>query len=153
MYTKYNLICTYSLFLGDPEKRLNPENLFLNSRSRFFRLCFPSPMLSSVNSFFPFCQLILSVVTTAPAQLKAEVWVAFWNSLSLTVLHLAKSRSVSLQTCKSPGYAEGLAEISEQVLSIRWNKSVLWKTLQIQATLNILTQPVFHLITESRLGH
>lgn len=54
------------LFLGDPEKRLSPENLFLNIRSRFFRLCFPSPVLSSVSSFFPFCQLILSVVTAAP---------------------------------------------------------------------------------------
>lgn len=73
MYTKYNIGCTYSLFLGDPEKRLSPENLFLNSRSRFFWLCFPSPMLSSVSSFFPLCQLILSVITTAPAESKAEV--------------------------------------------------------------------------------
>ena len=81
MYTKYNLGCTYSLFLGDPEKRLNPENLFLNSRSRFFWPCFPSPMLSSVSSFFPLCQLVLSVITTAPAQMIAEVRVAFQKSL------------------------------------------------------------------------
>lgn len=113
MYAKYNLGCTYNLFLGDPEKRLSRENLFLKSRSRFFRPCFPSAVLSSASSFFPLCQLILSVIPAAPGSRSLSVKTSALLGCTWWSLDLLLSR---------PERVPGTQELSGDHWAASWHQ-------------------------------
>lgn len=145
MYAKYNLGCTYNLFLGDPEKRLSRENLFLKSRSRFFRPCFPSAVLSSASSFFPLCQLILSVIPAAPGSRSLS------ENLCFAGLYLVKSGSAALQTWEGPGHAGAQWRSLSSLLPSDEENTCSEKSCRHKVTLDSLA--LFQIIMESRLGH